>query len=181
MDKILRWKSYDSSGSCIYFGILVMKDLKKGFLVYEMDYKGRDANKHWTLSIGLADVTEVKGNDSDWLAPPVPYKCRDLSCSTSVRPVTADCSPVVPGIQVTIFLFSRQLTAFTKWVCIALLLCQPIHCQKLHWEGSISLKLNSTFWRALCIRATSSCAHTHVWRTCQNPGRNSQVTWTPFA
>ena len=28
MDKILRSKSYDSSSNCVYFGILVMKDLK---------------------------------------------------------------------------------------------------------------------------------------------------------
>lgn len=60
MDKIPRSESYDSSSNCVYFGVLVMKNFKNGFLVYEMNSKGRDANKHLTLSIGLTDVTEVK-------------------------------------------------------------------------------------------------------------------------
>lgn len=62
MDKNLRSKSYDSSSNCVYLGSLVMKYLKKGFLVHKMGYEGRGANKHLTLTIGLAGVTEVKWN-----------------------------------------------------------------------------------------------------------------------
>lgn len=39
-----------------------MKYLKKGFLVHKMGYEGSGANKHLTLTIGLAGVTEVKWN-----------------------------------------------------------------------------------------------------------------------
>lgn len=38
-----------------------------------MDYKGRDANKHLTLTIGLANVTQGRWNDSDCLIPSVLY------------------------------------------------------------------------------------------------------------
>lgn len=34
-----------------------------------MNYKGRDANKHLTLTIKLTDVREMKWNDRDRLAP----------------------------------------------------------------------------------------------------------------
>jgi len=46
MDKILRSKSYDSSSNCVYFGILVMKDLKKAFLYMK-----------WTVKAGLLTST----------------------------------------------------------------------------------------------------------------------------
>lgn len=55
-----------------------------------MDYKGRDANKHLTLTIGLATVTQGRWNDSDFLTPFSTVQCRDLSCGMSAKPVTLD-------------------------------------------------------------------------------------------
>ena len=46
MDKILRSKRYDSSSNCVYFGILVMKDLKLDFLYMK-----------WTIKAGVLTST----------------------------------------------------------------------------------------------------------------------------
>lgn len=136
-----------------------MKYLKKGFLVYEMGYERGSAIKHLTLILGLAGVTEVKRSDGDWFVP-------QYLINAGIYLAAHQCSQYQTvssrTIAVTVSPFSRPLTAFTKWVYIASLLCQPTPCQKLRWEGSTSLKLNSTFWRALCIPATSSCARTRV-------------------
>lgn len=71
---------------------------------------------------------------------------------------------VVKLISLNVFLlfFSRQSIAFIKWGFIVLLWYLPIHCPKLHWEGSIYLRQNSSFWRDRSILAISSCAHIHA-------------------